>query len=734
MSSHSRQERILNGALFAVALALVVAVFATRHSVTTSEEDARSTNILRVYREGDITRLRVERKEGSFTVVRTKTEDGGVASWSLKEPIVEDAEPFGVQKLLGTLEFASYVRQIKPEEVNRTAFGLDDPELVVHVDMGSIRYRIRVGREAPSPAGAHYVEIAGEDAPAKGVVIATKSLLDEMNIKLDEFRERYVMPYLSPALDRIVIEGLGGVRKLRRGQWQDGWRFDGMMNDARVGRAGLDRMLSQFARTRAEHFIDAADGEKALAGTEVVKVTLVPSDKKSKTGIVEVGGVCPGSSGDIVALRREPDRLAACVPKSVLSGLSIPAEGLVDRTLFWMRPDEVESFEVENGGAKLALDRKESGFVMRAPRQDAVDAEAGNGRIESVCRATGAVVTSPDKAAVGLDPPHGSITMRSAAADDSKIKEETVLLGTRGTDGRMFVERKHDGAVLELSRDAARVLTADSSLVRKRTLLDVPIAEVARVEVDGKPHQIVERAESGTTTLKVPSGFAADGALSLELFDAMRALTADHWVADADDGTFGLEPPSLSARLSVRKDGRVEEHVLRVGKATVSGYFAAMQGDPGVFVLPRRVHETLTTLVLDRSLFMMDASITGKVTLTTPDKSVVFEKRGDEFVQTDTGDQLSPESIQKIVETLSAMRAEAAIELGPSRPEHGLSRPVLTVRLDRESGVPGDRTRVYRIGSGDSYRGVSIHYARAEGADATFGLLRSSVRAVLDAL
>lgn len=734
MSSHAHQEKILNGILLAVAVALVVAVFATRHSVTTTEEDARSTNLLRVYREEDITRLRVERKEGSFTVVRTKVEDGGVSSWSLKEPIVEAAEPFGVQKLLGTLEFASFVRQIKPEEVNRTAFGLDDPELVVHVDMGSIHYRLRVGKEAPTPAGSHYVEIAGEDAPAKGVVIATKSLLDELSVKVDDFRERYVMPYLSSALEKIVLEGPGGLRKLRRGAWLDGWRFDGMLEDARVGRAGLDRMLSQFARTRAEHFIDASEAEKVLSGGDVVKVTLVPTDKKSKTGVVEVGGICPSSNGDVVALRREPDRVAACVPKSVLSGLSIPPEGLVDRTLFWLRPDEVESFEIKSGDTRLALDRKESGFVMRAPREDTVDAEAGNGRIEAVAHATGAIAREPDRAALGLDPPRGSITMRSAAADDSKVKEETVLLGTRTPDGRVFVERKHDGVVLELTRDAARALTPDASLVRKRTVLDIPIADVARVEIDGNPRQIIERAENGTSTLKAPVGFDADGALSLELFDALRTLTADHWVADSDDGTYGLDPPSLTVRLSVRKGGHTEDHVLHVGKATVSGFFASMEGDPGVFVLPRRVHETLTSLVIDRSRFMMDASITAKVTLTTPDKSVVLEKRGDEFVQTDSGDQLSPESIQKIVDALAAMRAEAAIELGPSKPEHGLSHPILTVRLERESGIPGERARVYRVGSGDSYRGVSIHYARVEGSDATYGLLRSSVHAVLSAL
>jgi len=339
MSSHARRERILNGALLGLALALVVAVFATRRAVTTSEEDARSTNLLRAYREDDITRVRLERKVGSFTIVRTKAEDGGVSAWSLKEPVVEGAEPFAVEKLLGTLEFSSYIRQIKPEEVARTAFGLDDPELVIHVDMGTINYRLRVGHEAASPKGAHYVEVAGENAPAKGVVLVSKSLLDELDVKADDFRERYVMPYLSPALDRIVIEGQGGTRKLRHGAWQDGWRFDGMLSDVRVGRAGLDRMLSQFARTRADRFVDPAEAEKNVGGAESVTVTLVPTNTKEKTGIVVVGGACPTSGMDVLALRRAPDRLAACVPKSVLSGLTIPPEGLVDRTLFWMRPD-----------------------------------------------------------------------------------------------------------------------------------------------------------------------------------------------------------------------------------------------------------------------------------------------------------------------------------------------------------------------------------------------------------
>jgi hypothetical protein len=730
-----RRAQALNAALIGVALALVVLVVATRSRVTTTEEEARSNNLLETYREEDITRIRFERKDDSFTLTRTKLDDAGLAAWSVTEPVKEDAEPFAVQKLEGTLEFASALRRIKPEEVNRAAFGLDAPELTIHVDLADIKYRLRIGKEAASPQGAHYLEVAGENAPGKSVVLVSKSLYDEMNLNADAFRERYVMPYLSALVDRLTLEGEGGTRKLRHAEWSDGFRFDGMLGDARVNRGALDRMLAQFARTRADRFIDPADAEKALDGAQTVTVTMVPKAKGGAVGVVVVGGTCPGNDTEVVALRKQPDRIAACVPKSVLSGLTIPAEALVDRTLFWIRPDEVEGFDLEQGETRLSLDRKENGFVMRAPKEGAVDAEAGNARLESILRATGVPVPIADPKAVGLDPPHGKVVMRSVAAQDAKATRELVALSAPTADGRVYALRAQDGVVLELGRDAARGLVADASLVRSRTVLDVPIADVARIEIDGTPSQVVERSESGVLTLVSPSGFQIDGALGLELCDGVRNISVDHWVADKDDGTFGLEHPSLRARLSIRKDGKLEDHVLVLGRQTASGYFATMEGDPGVFVLPKRVHETLTTLVLDRSVLIMDPAITSRVTILGKDRGAVFERRGDEFVQTDVSEPLSADAIRKIVDTLSSLSAEAAVDIGPARPEQGFDRPVLTVRIDREPGHPEKPpSTTFSVGAGDSWRGISVHYARVEGVQATYAVARSAIRALLDAL
>jgi hypothetical protein len=436
-----------------------------------------------------------------------------------------------------------------------------------------------------------------------------------------------------------------------------------------------------------------------------------------------------------VALRKQPERVAACVPKGVLAGLTIPADSLVDRTLFWVRPDEVEGFDLEQGDARLSLDRKENGFVMRAPREAPVDAEAGNGRLESILRATGVVIVSADKKLVGLEPPHGKIMMRTIADQDAKATQEVVVVGAPTPDGSVYVERLQDGVVLQLGREAARGLVADASLVRARTVLDVPIADVARVEIDGTPPQIIERSESGVLTLLAPAGFQIDGALGLELCDGVRNISVDRWVADTDDGSYGLEPPSLRARLSVRKDGKLEQHVLKLGRQTASGYYAAMEGDPGVFVLPRRVHETLTTLVLDRGVLMVDPPSTAKITLETRDRTVTLARRGDEFVQVDVGEALSPDAIRKIVDTLAALRAEAAVDIGPPRPEQGFDRAILSVRVELEAGHPGRAPlTVFRIGAGDSWRGISIHYARVDGAQVTYAIARSAVRALLDNL
>jgi hypothetical protein len=728
--------QIVNLALAAVAAALVVVVIVTSRHVTTDEREARERNLLSAFREPAITRISLSRGDRRLVVQRSSEADAAESSWRLSEPIEEEAEAYAMDKLLGSLEFATWVRKIEPEEIDRAAFGLDQPEWVLGVEMDQIRYELRLGKEAASPKGARYLELLARGAPGSGVGVISRDLVSELGIDVADLRGRQIMPYLSDALRAITLEGQGGLRRLSA-LGENRWRFDDMLGGVRVDREAFDSVLLQFARTKAEHFLELPAAERAIAeaGADSVRVTMIPKQPDRPRGLVIVGGRCPASDNDVVALRKQPEPVAACVPKSVMPGLITPAEALIDRSLFSLRKDEVESIAIVRGDRKLELERKKDGFVMRAPVKADVELETGNQHLEAIVRVRGTLIEKPDPKKLGLEPAKGRASVRSVAESDAKLIEETIEIGAPSADGSLAVRRSADGAVLALDRDAARLLAADASLLRKRRLLDFAPSELLSVELESKGlHQRIRREPSGSFTLELPKEASHDASLATALVDLLGSLEADRWVASADDGSFGLAAPTVRARITLEhKDGGTREHALSVGAATSGGHFSKLETEPplpGVFVLPRSTLETLQTPLLDRSLFMVAPDAAQRVVLTHRGGTLSLEKRGELW----HAEELSPARIAQIGEALASLRAEAAIRIGAAAPSEGFAKPELSVRVEPAPGPGAQKPWTFRIGAGDSWRGISVHFARRDGVDATYVIARSKLRAILDAL
>ncbi len=723
----------VNVVLALVAIALVVTVVITSGKVTTDERLARENNLLSAFREEEITRIALTRGDQELVVERGETdEDAGTVSWRLTKPFEEEAEAYAMQSLLGALEFATWLRRLDPAEVDRAKFGLEQPKWRLTITMGAIRYELRLGNEAASPAGSHYLELVAEGAPGSGVGVINRDLASELGVDAATLRGRQLMPYLSNALSQIVIEGPGGSRRFAS-LGQNRWRFEGMHGNARVNRDAFDAVLLQFARTKAEHFIDAKQAEQALkaAGDGVIRVTQQPADASKPKGIVEIGGVCPESENGVVARRLAPDPVAACVPKSVLPGLSTPADVLIDRDLFSLRKDEIESLAAERGNEKLALERSEKGFVLRAPVKADVQLDTGNQHLEAIAKARGTLVKDPDLAKLGLKPPAGRVTLVSVAEKESAVIEEVVELGSG--EPPTHVRRALDGVVLAIDRETARLLAAEPGLLRERKLLDLSPSEFTSVEITSKSlgvHQRIRREPSGAFTLELPKNFDHDASLATTLVDTLGALEADRWVAASDDGSFGLATPTLTAVITLElRDGATRTHQLTVGAPASGGHYARLDSLPGVFVLPRRVLDTLTTLLLDRSLFILTPDAIERVTLEHDGKSLTLVKRG-QTLEAEGGETISPARVAEVTETLGSLRAEAALHLGAPRPDEGFAKPELVLKVDPSGN---EKPYTIRIGAGDSWQGTSIHYARREGTDATYVIAKSKVRALLDA-
>jgi len=721
--------QLVNLALVVLALGLVVAVVVTRGRVTTSEKDARATSLLGAYREDDITRVTVEKAGQRLVLARVPSGDAGDTTFDIVEPLREEADAYAVDKFLGSLEFARYVRKIRSDEVDRAAFGLDAATLRLALEMGKVQYELRFGKEAATPPGARYLELVARGGPDSGVFIVSKELVTELDVDAGTLRGRQMLPYTSNELERVLITGTDGVVRKLKSAGHGRWRFEGMEHDARVDREAFDQVLTQFARTKAEHFLDVEEAGRAL-GDKFVRLELEPKQAGRARARIEVGGRCPKSENDVVAIRRAPDPAAACVPSSVVPGLDTPVTALVDTGLFSLRKDEVESLRIVRGGKKLDLERKESGFVLRAPVSGDVELEIGNRRVEAVVRARGELAPEANAKELGLEPPTGTVSVRSSGESDEKVVEEVLEIGKPSQGGKLPVRRKSDGLVLWVDADGARNLEADSTLVRSLRIFEFTPADLRSLEVQGQDlHEKVRREAAGQLLFDLPKGHELDAALVANAVDELAGLKADRWVSESDDGSFGLSKPALSVKLAFSAgDAGTRERTLLLGAATTGGAYGKLDGEDGVFVVSRRVVDAVSTWFVDRSVFALTPDVADRVELERGGKKLVLEKRGERFVRS-SGVALSDTRIAEISDTLVALRAEAAIDLGGAKPNQGFAKPELIVRA--ASGDAAEKS--FRVGAGDAWRGESVHYARADGVDATYVIAKSKVRVLLDA-
>ena len=727
-------RRAVDVVLIVIAIVLVGLVVATRQRATTSELAARARNLLGVFREESLARIAIERPTGRIVLTSVRgSADAGTNEhdgWQLVEPVEQDASAARMQDFLAALDHATVERRIEPDAVDRAQFGLDAPELVLSLEMGDVSYRLVFGREAPAPPGAVYVEVTGSGVPRRGVVLVDHHTWERLDVTLDDLREPQLLPYPARQLARIQLEGTGGKRRLRR----DGsrWRFDGMQGDRRTDRTLTDLIVSALAGLSAEQPLEPRVAREALEGHPRVRVEATPSGD-SPPVVLAVGGECPGRPGEIIVWRSAPNSRAACAPRYVFETLSTPAERLVATRLFSIAVGEVESVELTRAERRFDLVRRGSAFLLRKPQRAEVSLEAGDRRLADIVEARGTIVEDPDLATLGLAPPAGRAEVRTGGADETEIVDETVLLGVPGADGSLAVLRKVDHTVLEIDASSARALAPDATLVRPLEVFDFKPRQVRAVRVSGQLEQSVLQDGSGHLRLEAPASFSIDAGLAAKLISTLATLEAERWVADTPDPSFGLADPRLSVHLEIEEsDGTRVVRRLRVGQPTVGGSFASVDGDEGVFVLARQNEELLAELVIDRSLLRMTPETTRGLWLRTPSADVRLERLGASFEQRSGHPTLSPGAIRTVIEAIEQLRAEAATQIGPAPPEAGLSTPVLRIRLERVSGELGPAELV--IGAGDSWRGMSVHYARVSGVAATYVVARSLVREILDQL
>lgn len=740
---------LVNGTLMLLAIILTAVVVFGSDRVTTDEAEARRSSLLGAFRREDVTRIIIERRrpDPSRVMLERVRGDAGPDSWALREPFLEVADTQRVEELLDVLDAATVIRRLEIKDTEREAYGFAAPRAVLRLDMGHIGYRVLLGKPTAAPHDAVFLEVTGEDAPRTGAVAVRRQLVDELFVSPDQLRSRRLMPYTPSDLKQLALLGAGGSRVLVRGEW-GGWRFASDYGGARLKRTAVEQVVAQLPRLEALQLLDPNTAEQALANQDQVRVEAVPADARLSAVIVRVGGRCPGING-AVALRERPDRRAGCVPTNVFRALATSAESLFDESLFSLLPQEVERVKMTLGRqdrVRLELARKGVGFEMVSPSQPNVPTEAAEQLLLRLTRARGKLV---DRTRAGgrFADPRGRVTLKPTGGPERK--DQVVVVGRAGPDGRIFVMRGQDRAVLEIDRETADLLEPDLELLRPHELFTWQPDAIREVEI-GLPgtRQRVRATGSGTWELTRPPGFRSDATAITELLRALSSLRVSRWVSAQDEEALGLAVPIGSIRILVARTAEKSESdprgtagkegqdalILSIGGRAPGGRYAKLTGRSGAFVLPRSSLADLERLAIDRSPFIVPVADVLRITLEREGRTVSLVSQGATMVESSSHALLGEEELRELTETLSTLRAEAAIRVGPPLAHEGFRDPRLVVRVVwRDQGAP-QRPERWMIGAADAWRGTAIYYARADGVDATFAIARSRLERLLDIL
>ena len=715
---------LLNVGIGLLAFASLVGVYVTRDVTSPGAADGHERSLFAQFQSEDATRLELVGAGQKLAIERTRS-DGGSATFQLVDPVKELADAATVDKLLSALASARVLRPVEPGPPLST-FALDKPSLRLVVQTTKHSYHLALGGNAPAPEGARYVQVSS-DGNAPSVLVVSKSVADDLAVELDAFRLRSLVAVSESEVTRISIASAKLSLTLRRSTGTN-FVIDGEPK-VLADRETMKSLFFQLSRLSASTFLTLADAEAAL-GSERAHFEIETKDSPQVIGF-DAGGSCPGDPTQLVVIRRTPAVQSACAPRELEATLRLPKPDFWDKHPFSLHTDEVEELDQTSAKGKSSLVRKGTGFVLHESTETQVELEAGNQRIAELLEAQGERVEHAQLNELGLEPPLSSVTLRSSAARDVSVVTQVVRVGKKDDSGNLWLYREQDGVVLRVPPVHARAFSVESTLLYSRKLSEFGPSSFISAEIErDQDRQLLRRGSNQELQLDAPKGFTPDGVLSSDLIQALGALSAERFVADRDDGSFGFKRAPFSVRFAFKNsEGATVERQLRFGDETALGVFGTLGEAGPVFVLSRAVRDTCDTLLINRAIFPTNAEALRGLTLETHGRTLHLERQGERFSAVPR-DAFPDDKVADLLEALNDLRPEAGLHAGPARPAEGFSKPTLTIQLAERRSPPQTLT----FGAGDSWRSTSVFYLRVSGVDATFVIAQSKVRALSDAL
>ncbi|HEX8878973.1 MAG TPA: DUF4340 domain-containing protein [Candidatus Acidoferrum sp.] len=261
-------------------------------------------------------------------------------------------------------------------------------------------------------------------------------------------------------------------------------------------------------------------------------------------------------------------------------------------------------------------------------------------------------------------------------------------------------------------------------------ILEVTPADVSGITIakTGAPVLTVSKNEAGKWQITAPKPLPADQDSVSSLLSSLSPLNSDRLLEEkaADLNAYGLAKPAVEISIT-EKNRKSEDLLLGDDTPTGSGAYAALKGDPRVFIVSS-YHKTgldkTENDLRDKRLLTFDSEKLSRVELTAKKQTIEFGRSKDQW------QILEPKPLradQTAVEDLVRSLGDAKMELSATEDEKkdasafNSATPVATAKL---TGVAGTAELEVRKNKDD-------YYAKSSGVAGVYKVL-SSVSTSMD--
>ena len=264
----------------------------------------------------DITRDQVDSLEvtGPDHTVRLRKSEN---QWSLVSPIAARADLGVTDGIVGRLSTGQMVSVEAESTDNLEPYGLDQPQLIITVGLGSSAATLLIGDTTPS--GSAYARDA-----ARGLVFTVDgSLVTELEQEADEYRRRELFafrPFNATALEFGYLEEQWAFERIEaatEGE-SDTWRRTSP-ETGEVETTAMDDLLVRLSNLRAESFVSSRDGTGLDSPVATIEVTFDDHEDRERVTFGQVSDEVFAVTGDEpgaaqVNTRSWDDAIAALTP------------------------------------------------------------------------------------------------------------------------------------------------------------------------------------------------------------------------------------------------------------------------------------------------------------------------------------------------------------------------------------------------------------------------------------